>query len=91
MNSRSGLLMPTKNILFLVWGTPKENASDRAKHGRDTAGERNGSSVLTARQVRKIRWLFAKGNITKKDLGAMFEVSDAMVGLIVRRENWKHV
>lgn len=44
----------------LKWGLPKDNAEDRAKHGRTAQGERCGASKLTEAGVALIRARLAK-------------------------------
>jgi HNH endonuclease/NUMOD4 motif len=39
----------------LIWGTHKENCEDRAIHGTNPSGERNGQSILTQAQIDDIR------------------------------------
>jgi hypothetical protein len=53
-------------------------------------GTRNGSAKLTDDDVRKIRKLHAEGMI-QREIGAIFGVSQVMIGKIVRRDNWQHV
>lgn len=57
---------------------------------RPQPGETNGSSKLTADDVRAIRTFNTMG-LTQKVLGKLFDVSQPMIGNIVRRENWKHL
>lgn len=45
----------------LRWGTPKENAEDRDRHGTTARGTRNGWSVLSELDVLAIRHLRSKG------------------------------
>lgn len=54
-------------------------------------GERNANSKLTEPQVRKIRFLWATGSYTQKQIGTMFNVSDVLVSYIVNRKAWKHI
>lgn len=58
--------------------------------GRGLPGEANGSSKLTADDVRAIR-IFNTIGLPQKTLGNLFGVSQPMIGLIVRREKWKHL
>lgn len=39
----------------LAWGTSKENAADRAAHGKTAVGERNGVAKITDAQANEIR------------------------------------
>jgi hypothetical protein len=45
----------------LAWGTPKEDASDRIKHGRIPRGTKNRQSKLTLGQIPEIRRLISAG------------------------------
>lgn len=54
-------------------------------------GVLNGSSKLTEEQVLSIRKEFDFGGITKKELARRYEVTDVMIGKIIRREKWKHI
>ena len=65
-------------------------ADMRAK-GRQTSGERNGQAKLIESDVREIRKVYAKGGCSQQTLAQIFGVSRLMIGLIVRRERWKHV
>jgi len=73
----------------LAWGTPLENAADRAIHGRDQIGETHWKAALTASQVLEIRHL--AGTMSQAQLAAMFGVSQTCVWLIVNRKRWKHI
>lgn len=53
-------------------------------------GERNAASVLTAKDVRKLRQLAAKG-VLQKDIAAKFGIATATVSRIVTRKLWAHV
>ena len=67
------------NPSHLRWATRRENAADRVAHG--TNGRK-----LTASNVREIRGL--AGSRSQYALAAMFNVSQAQISLIVRRESW---
>jgi hypothetical protein len=53
-------------------------------------GMRNGAAKLNDEQIRKIRKLYAEGMI-QREIGAIFGVSQVMIGKIVRREAWSHI
>lgn len=53
-------------------------------------GERNAASVLTAKDVRRLRQLAARG-VLQKDIAAKFGIAAGTVSRIVRRELWAHV
>ena len=74
----------------LRWATRAENAADMVLHGTAPRGERNGFAKLTADEVREIRRLVAAGE-TQAVVAARFEVRQATVSLIARRETWRHL
>ena len=54
-------------------------------------GEAHGRAKLTFKQVVEIRTLYAAGGITHCQLAALFGVSKAVTGDIIRRKIWKHI
>lgn len=74
-------------------GTQAENLKDMfAKHrGKipSVRGERQGSSKLTADDVREIRRLAASKS--QPEIAAMFGIDRSNVSVIVLRKGWKHV
>jgi len=74
------------NPTHLRWATAKENASDKAIHGTEIFGARNGSNKLTEQQVRIIR--DSRGKVSQIELANQFGVSRGTVGEIQRREIW---
>ncbi len=78
----------TNNCLCnLRWGTPKENAADRIRHGHNMRGERNGNAKLTAPEVMEIRRLRDEGWSYGK-LAKWFGISKRMTIRIVKGESW---
>lgn len=76
---------PTDNrVQNLRWSTERENTRDRIGHG--TWGFK-----LNDVQVREIRRLYSHGDISKRTLGKMYDVSDSAIGDIVNRVTWTHV
>ncbi|WP_126463654.1 HNH endonuclease signature motif containing protein [Sulfuritortus calidifontis] len=73
--------------LFL--GTAKDNAADMVAKGRAArnTGERNGASRLTRQDIEAIR----ADDSLYRELASRFRVSPSAIGLIKRRERWKHV
>lgn len=82
---------PQKSHLFL--GTQADNMADMRVKGRagycGVRGEQNGSAVLTAAQVQKIRKQFVPRVRGYKVLAAAFGVSPHAVEAIVRRKTWR--
>lgn len=76
----------------LRWVTPKENAADKVRHGRQPrmAGERSGMAKLTDDEVRRIRAAIASG-LSQREIGKRFGVSHTTVYSIGKGEVWSHV
>jgi len=75
----------------LRWGTKKENAADKVKHGTDNRGEKHPLAELTSQKVIEIRRLHSTGQYTLKQIGELFEKTGQMIGKIVSRKNWKYI
>jgi len=78
----------------LRWGTPKENTSDKYKHGTMLWGSRNHQSQLTEQQVLEIRAKYVRHSKTKsnsRQLADEYKVGVQAIGKIIRRERWKHI
>ncbi len=54
-------------------------------------GAKNGRAKLTESDVVAIRELWSGGGYSKRELGRQFNVTDALVGKIVRRKLWNHI
>jgi hypothetical protein len=76
---------PCINPEHLFLGDKAVNNRDMADKRRTANGERKTSSRLTDAQVAEIRALYATGQFSQKELGARFNVSQQLVGLIARR------
>lgn len=68
----------------LSWGTSKENAADRRRHGMTASGERNGFAKLTDTQVMEI--LALRGKLSQEKIGKMYGVSQVHIGRIFNGE-----
>lgn len=76
----------------LEWVTPQENQEHRyTTLGQSQNGEQNLNNVLTNKEVKQIRNLYALGNYSQATLAKMFAVSRVNISLIVRRKRWSHV
>lgn len=86
---------PCCNPDHLFLGTQGDNIRDMVQKGRarsgGTRGETHGMAKLTEAQVRAIRGRYAGGGETLFTLAAEFGVTFSMIGMIVRRQSWKHV
>lgn len=71
-------------------GTQIENMRDVSVRLR-RAGERNPRAKLGAEDVRAMRAMWEAGERNKSKLSRIYNVSNALVGKIIRRELWKHI
>lgn len=72
----------------LAWGTPAENAADRARHGTVVCGSRNPAAKLTEAQVREMLHLYRTTCPDRPALAARFGVSWSAVNRIVTGATW---
>jgi len=73
----------------LYYGTPKQNASDKIRHGTHLNGERLGWSVLTEADV---LWIRANaGKIYQKDMAAKFGIRQSAISRVINRKHWRHI
>lgn len=77
----------TENLEYV---TRAENEKHASIMGLKARGERSNKAKLTERDVRDIRVLYDSGR-TQARLGGMYNMSQAGIGYIVNRINWKHV
>lgn len=75
----------------LAWKTPKDNCKDRLIHGTHVQGEAIGTSKLRARDVRRIRSLYASGDFKQVEIGHLFGVDQTQISSVVTRKSWQHV
>lgn len=77
----------------LRWGTRKENAADKNKHGTMINGEESCKSKLKVFEVEEIRRLGKLGKkiLTRQEIGLMFKVTRANINAIVNRKSWRHI
>jgi|ERR1035437_9985340 hypothetical protein len=76
------------NHLFL--GTLQDNTSDMLEKGRSAKGSDNAKARLTEEQVRYILNYDVKYG-DKAKLAIKFNVTPRIIGLILKREIWKHI
>ncbi len=80
----------------LRWGTRRENALDRKRHGTHNTklppnkGETNPMAKFTADDIRLIRRLAGEG-MTRSELAVRFQTSSLYIGEIVNRKRWKDI
>jgi DNA-directed RNA polymerase specialized sigma24 family protein len=76
----------------LAWGTPKENAADRTRHGNMVVrrGEQSAMSRLTEAQAMALRqsgWSGKSGTVLAREFG----VSKGTANRIVSGQDWSHL
>jgi predicted XRE-type DNA-binding protein len=67
----------------LFAGTDKDNNRDRWHKGGYPTGEKAAAAVLTQKQARKIRELYAAGNLSQQKIANKFGITQATVSAIV--------
>jgi hypothetical protein len=73
----------------LAWGTPKENAADKYRHGTHQRGTDRPMSILTDDAIREIRRLH--GVEKQADIAARFGVARTTVNSVQNGYSWRHV
>lgn len=78
------------NPAHLFLGTNDENMADMVRKGRQACveGERNPNRKIDAATARHIRERAATG-LSRRELAQAYGITPAMVGRIVRGQNWK--
>lgn len=74
----------------LWWGTPKENARDRRKHGDQPMGERSGKSKLNEVAVKVIRYLYNNG-VSMKKLSVVYKLDISNIFKCIKGINWGYI
>lgn len=74
------------NPAHLRWDTPKGNCADRAEHGTENRGEKQGGSKLTEAQVREIR--SQKNTRMQRELAKDYGVSRMTISDVLHRRTW---
>lgn len=75
----------------LRWATRKQNNDDRFAHGTIVRGDDHPTRKLSEDEVVEIRQRYAAGGVFHRELAAEFGVSRECVGVICRKERWRHV
>lgn len=72
-------------------GTVADNNRDRARKERSwrPKGSLSGKAKLTDDEVASIRKLYGSGEVTQRQLGERFNISQRTIGRIVRDEAWQ--
>lgn len=74
------------NPAHLRWATPKENQSDRIKHGTSNRGERQWFSKLSCDDVETIRAM--EGTESRAKIARRFDVNPGTIEKIHKRQRW---
>jgi hypothetical protein len=77
-------------LVNLYWGTPKENAQDRVRHGRGPTGERNPAAKLNENDVHEVFRLRADGQ-SQNQIARHVGVSQRVIWGILNKKLWAHV
>lgn len=75
----------------LRYGTRASNHADKKRHGTSSIGEKHGGHKLSESNVESLLKLYISGKHSQKELAQKFGVSQSMISLIVRDENWTHL
>jgi predicted XRE-type DNA-binding protein len=80
------------SVSNLYWGTPQQNnREDKLRDGTLARGEKHGCAKLTEEQVREIRKLALKGELTQKEIAEIFGITRANVSMLKRGKTWSHL
>jgi uncharacterized protein YerC len=74
----------------LAWGTDKDNADDRSRHGRTAKGETSGVTHLTGDDIVAMRQWSVAG-MPYIEIARRKGVSISAVGSVVRGDSWGHI
>ncbi len=75
----------------LFVGTDADNMRDRDSKRRQNKGETVVFAKLKEADVMEIRQLYARGGLTRKEIGDRFGIKPNNVSLITTRKIWKHL
>lgn len=79
------------NHNHLMLGTQKQNMSHRLIDGTDCRGEKNYLAKVSEADVLEIYRLSWSREMTQKDIGNMFGITQSAVHLIKAGKNWSHL
>lgn len=81
----------TNNSLSnLAWGTPKENTTDKFRHGTMLMGMQVATSRLTDSDVLKIKEL-QSGGLGHRKIAKLYGVSRSAIQAVCTGKSWKHL
>lgn len=79
------------NPEHLFLGTAKDNTQDMLHKNREARGDKLPQTKLTEVQVKEIKLLLAKGDLSNGKIGKLFGVHSATIGDIEKGITWKHI
>ena len=84
---------PCVNPGHLWIGTHQDNMTDRNEKRRQYIpnGEKNSQAKLKECQVKEIREMYKSGNLSQEKIGEIFNVSRALISMIIHRKKWAHI
>jgi hypothetical protein len=74
----------------LSWDTKQQNMADKIMHGTDMRGSKHHKSILTEKDILKIRLLLQRGK-PQKEIAKLNHVSQQTISAIATGVIWKHV
>jgi len=77
------------NLINLAWGTSKENAQDRERHGRTRRGDSHGNAILCERDIHNI--LKEYTSKSAQTISCEYGVSLVAIKHIVQGRLWRHI
>jgi hypothetical protein len=75
----------------LAYGTPKDDADDRRRHGTQARGRRQGHAKLCDSKVKVARRLSLCRGVTKTGLAKLFGVTKSAIGMAIKGDTWRHI
>lgn len=82
---------PANNAIGnLAYGTAKDNAADRIRHGTSNVGSRHGLAKLTEADIPPIREALAAGE-RQQSIADRYGVSNQTISFIATGRTWRHV
>jgi len=83
---------PLNNLFAnLDYGSAKQNAEDRDRHGRTARGAKVATAQLCREKVQLIDKLYDAGGNTFTDIGNLFGVQPSTIRRAYHRQTWGHV